>query len=444
MNRHAIDPARVIPTLQRHVLADGFHLVVDLERSHGSWLHDALTGREILDFYSYFASLPVGHNHPGLTEDAEFQAALRRAAVANPANSDVYCAEYAAFVESFARLAVPAPFRHLFFVAGGALAVENALKTAFDWKVRRNRAAGRGDRGTQVVHFREAFHGRSGYTLSLTNTDPVKTDGFPRFAWPRILNPKLEFPVTPGSTARTVEAEAIAVAQIERAFAEHPDDVAAIIVEPIQGEGGDNHFRGEFLRELRRLADAHDALLVFDEVQTGLGLTGRLWCCEHFDVWPDVLVFGKKAQVCGIMAGARIDEVPDNVFRTPGRLNSTWGGNLVDMLRGVRYLELIHEERLVANAARQGERLLVGLRELAARHPVLSGVRGRGLMTAFSLPDPAVRDRLRALLWEEGLATLSSWPRSIRFRPCLNVTAGEVDDALEILAKGLRELAGEK
>ncbi len=433
-----IEPAQVIPTLQKHILADGFHLVIDLAKSHGSWIHDALSGREILDFYSYFATLPVGHNHPRLLQDAEFMAALQRAAVANPANSDIYCAEYGAFVEAFSRLASADVFRYLFFVAGGALAVENALKTAFDWKVRRNRAAGRGERGMQVVHFREAFHGRSGYTMSLTNTDPVKTESFPRFRWPRIINPKVEFPRTPEGEARTTELEALAVAEIERAFAENPDDIAAIIIEPIQGEGGDNHFRGEFLRELRRLADAHQALLIFDEVQTGIGLTGRFWCCEHFDVWPDVLVFGKKAQVCGIMVTDRLDEVPDHVFRTPGRLNSTWGGNLVDMIRGARYLEIIRTEDLVANAARQGERLLAGLQELATRYPVLSSVRGRGLMTAFSLPSSAERDALRRLLWDQGLATLASWPRSIRFRPCLNVSAGEVDEGLSRLEAGLR------
>jgi L-lysine 6-transaminase len=444
MIRAAIEPAQVIPTLQRHILADGFHLVVDLERSHGSWIHDALSGREILDFYSYFATLPVGHNHPRLLQDEEFMAALQRAAVANPANSDIYCAEYGAFVEAFARLASPDVFRYLFFVAGGALAVENALKTAFDWKVRSNRAAGRGERGTQVVHFREAFHGRSGYTLSLTNTDPVKTDAFPRFRWPRIANPKLEFPLTAEGMTRTAELEAIAVAEIERAFAENPEDIAAIIIEPIQGEGGDNHFRGEFLRELRRLADINQALLIFDEVQTGIGLTGRFWCCEHFNVWPDVLVFGKKAQVCGIMVTERIDEVPANVFHTPGRLNSTWGGNLVDMVRGAKYLEIIQAEDLVANAARQGARLLAGLRELAARHPVLSNVRGRGLMTAFSLPSPAERDALRRLLWDKGLATLPSWPCSIRFRPCLNVSADEVDEALLRLEAGLKEHLAEE
>ncbi|HEX9733698.1 MAG TPA: L-lysine 6-transaminase [Thermoanaerobaculia bacterium] len=439
---YAVEPRLIHSTLARHILVDGFHVAIDLEKSHGSWIHDAIRGQEILDFYSYFATLPIGHNHPALTGDDEFLRALTRAAVANPANSDIYSSEYAAFVATFAELAKPPEFRYLFFVAGGALAVENALKTAFDWKVRKNRAAGRGDLGTQVIHFREAFHGRSGYTLSVTNTDGVKVDAFPKFDWPRIVNPKLEFPVTPEVEARTAELERQAVAEIERAFAENAHDVAAILIEPIQAEGGDNHFRPELFRELRRLADEHEALLVFDEVQTGFGATGKMWGYEHFGVVPDVVAFGKKSQICGIMVTERIDDVTDNVFHKSSRINSTWGGNLVDMVRCAKYLEVIDGERLVDNAARMGERLLSGLSELATRHASISNVRGRGLFAAFTLPSTEERNGLRQTLWDRGLATLPSWPRSVRFRPCLNVTAAEIDRALEILDGGLGQLGG--
>jgi len=309
--------------------------------------------------------------------------------------------------------------------------------------VRRNRAAGRGELGRQVLHFREAFHGRSGYTLSLTNTDPLKTDAFPKFDWPRVSNPKLQFPVTAEEEARVAAAERRAVAEIEAAFAANPHDIAAILIEPIQGEGGDNHFRGEFFAELRRLADEHEALLILDEVQTGMGATGKLWAYQHFGTAPDIVAFGKKTQVCGIMVGERIDDVPENVFHTPSRINSTWGGNLVDMVRCAKYLEVIYEEELVANAAAMGERLLAGLGELAAGHEVVSNVRGRGLFAAVTLPSTAFRNRLRQELWDRGLATLPSWPRSVRFRPCLTVRPEEVDHALEVLDAGLKATAAE-
>jgi L-lysine 6-transaminase len=441
MTQFEVVPGAIHSTLSRYILADGFHIAIDLEGSHGSWIRDAVTGREILDFYSYFATLPIGHNHPGLKGDPEFMAALTRAALSNPANSDIYTAEYAAFVSSFARLAAPPELQRFFFIAGGALAVENALKTAFDWKRRRNAAAGRKAPGSRIVHFREAFHGRSGYTLSLTNTDPVKTEYFPTFDWPRISNPKLSFPITERVLEQTAAAERRAVAEIERAFSEHGHDIAAIIIEPIQGEGGDNHFRSEFLRELRVLADRHEALLIFDEVQTGVGLTGAMWAYQHFGVTPDILVFGKKTQVCGIMVSERIDEAPGHVFATPGRLNSTWGGNLVDMVRCIKYLEVIDSEDLVENAARMGERLLTGLDELARIFPEVTNVRGRGLFCALTLPSVEFRDRVRSRLWELGLATLPSWPTSIRFRPCLTVTASEVDGALDRLEDALSEVS---
>lgn len=438
MTHTYVAPERVIATLEQHILVDGFHLVVDLERSHGSYLHDAISGRRVLDFYSYFASLPIGHNHPKLVGDAAFREALARAALENPSNSDIYTSEYASFVQTFARIATPPAFRYLFFVAGGSLAVENALKTAFDWKARRNRAAGREGLGRQILHFREAFHGRSGYALSLTNTDPVKTELFPQFGWPRILNPKIEFPVTPESAARTAERERQAVRDMEAAFVRHAHDIAAIIIEPIQGEGGDNHFRPELFRELRRLADEHEALLVFDEVQTGVGITGKMWAWQHFGVTPDIVAFGKKAQVCGIMAGPRVDEVPDNVFHVSGRINSTWGGSLVDMVRATRYFEIIEEDALVDNAARMGARLLAGLEGVAQRHESLSEVRGRGLFTALTLPSTAARNAVRQACWDRGLATLASGARSIRFRPCLTVSAAEIDEALDILEQGVR------
>ena len=436
----AVEAGAIHDTLKQHILVDGFHVAIDLEKSHGSFIHDAVSGRDILDFYSYFATLPIGHNHAKLLADEDFLRALTRAAIANPANSDIYSSEFAAFVKTFGELAMPEQFRYLFFIAGGALAVENALKTAFDWKRKKNRAERGIERGSQVIHFREAFHGRSGYTLSVTNTDNTKTDEFPKFEWPRIDNPKLSFPVSAEVAASVGEAECRAVGQIEKAFADNPHDIAAILIEPIQGEGGDNHFRPEFFRELRRLADEHEALLIYDEVQTGFGLTGKMWAYQHHGVAPDVLAFGKKTQVCGIMCSQRVDDVPDNVFHKSSRINSTWGGNLVDMVRCAKYLEVIDEDGLVDNAARQGERLLAGLQDLTSRHAVATNPRGQGLFAAFTLPTPEQRNELQQMMWDRGLATLASWPRSIRFRPCLTVSAEEIDRALELLDEGLGRL----
>jgi L-lysine 6-transaminase len=171
---------QVFPILESNILVDGFHIVIDLEKSHGSVIVDALEGKEYIDCYTYFATLPIGHNHPKMADDG-FRTSLMQAALANPANSDIYSQEFAAFVRTFRELAVPAEFRYLFFIAGGALAVENAMKAAFDWKAQKNRAKGIEGGADKILHFREAFHGRSGYTLSVTNTEPLKIRDFPKF-----------------------------------------------------------------------------------------------------------------------------------------------------------------------------------------------------------------------------------------------------------------------
>jgi L-lysine 6-transaminase len=427
-------PSReVFPILERNILVDGFHLVVDLERSHGSYLVDALEGKEYLDCYSYFASLPIGHNHPKL-DDEEFRAALLRAALSKPANSDVYTREFAAFVQTFREVAAPPEFPHLFFIAGGALAVENALKAAFDWKRQKNRAAGIDGGGDKILHFREAFHGRSGYTMSLTNTDPAKTRDFPQFDWPRVSNPKIRFPIDEAAVAG---AEAGTVAEIEAAFDADPNGIAAIIIEPIQGEGGDNHFRPQFFRELRRIADEREAMLIYDEVQTGVGMTGTMWAFQQLDAVPDLVAFGKKTQVCGIMSTRRIDEVETNVFKVSSRINSTWGGNLVDMVRSARYLQIVDEDDLVDNAARVGEVFKRDLLAVEAELGEVSNVRGRGLMLALDLPDGERRNQVRTRCWDLGLATLICGPRSIRFRPCLTFSEEDAARAVGLLRQAL-------
>ncbi len=433
-----ISPESVHDILRASILVDGFDVVVDLEKSNGLRLWDAKRQRAYLDMFSCFASAPLGFNHPKLSQP-EFVARLGRLAINKPSNSDLYSTELAEFIDAFAHLATPDYLPHLFFVEGGALGVENALKTAMDWKVRKNIAAGRGEKGHQVMHFRECFHGRTGYTLSLTNTDPVKTMYFTQFDWPRITNPKMTFPETAESTSRVAEAEAQAVREMEQAFAERPHDICAIILEPIQGEGGDNHFRPEFFRELRRIADENEAFLVFDEVQTGLGMTGRMWAHEHYGVEPDAIAFGKKTQVCGTAVGRRVEDIDDHVFAVGSRLNSTWGGNLIDMVRCQRILEVIHEDHLVANAETTGAHLLQGLQKLASAHGgSISNARGRGLFCAFDVKDTATRSKILEGCFERGLMLIGSGTRAVRFRPALCVQTSEIDEALQILEQVLR------
>ncbi|MER6579191.1 L-lysine 6-transaminase [Nonomuraea sp. NPDC001023] len=416
--------------LARHLLVDGYRLVLDLELSRGSWLVDARNGRRYLDFYTFFASAPLGVNPPF---DPDFAALLGQVARNKPANPDIYTEHLADFVDTFARVLGDPELPHLFFVEGGALAVENALKTAFDWKSRRNEAAGRPrDLGTKVMHLTRAFHGRSGYTLSLTNTEPGKTDRFPKFDWPRIDVPAVHL-------GDVEAAEERALAQARAAFERYPHDIACFIAEPIQGEGGDNHMRGEFLRAMQALCHEHDALFVLDEVQTGGGTTGTPWAYQQLGLAPDVVAFAKKVQVGGIMAGRRVDLVADNVFQLSGRINSTWGGGLVDMVRSRGILEIIERDGLIARAGRLGGVLLERLTKLEAEHPdTVSGVRGRGLMCAFDLPDQAARDGYVTRLREEhGVLALPCGPRSVRLRPALNIPEADLEHGLAALSAAL-------
>lgn len=437
-NLVAHDASWALHALEKHVLMDGFKVVIDLKKSRGSYLYDAATGRRLIDLYGFFGSLTIGFNHlyfdePAVKED------LLRAAKFKVANSDIYSEGYAEFVETFSRVAGFPPLDRYLFIEGGALAIENTLKAAMDWKVRKNMAAGRGERGTEILHFRHAFHGRSGYTMSLTNTDPRKTDLFAKFQWPRVSNPCINFSLPESERERDViEREKKSEAEIRKFINERGIDIAAIIIEPIQGEGGDNHFRGEWLRKLREICDESDILLIFDEVQTGLGTTGRAWCCQHFNVKPDLLAFGKKVQVCGVMAGPRLDEVKDNAFRLPSRLNSTWGGSLADMVRSKHFLRIMEGENLFQNASDVGAYFLEQLLELQRECDLISGVRGRGLFIAFDLPDTKTREDLWRRLFDAGLLVLKSGEQSLRFRPALDITRQVVDEAMEVLRRQCR------
>lgn len=417
--------------LGKHILADGYPLVMDIEKSHGSYIVDE-NGEEYLDMFSMFGSGSIGYNHPHLMKNLEF---LGRMAINKPTVSDIYTEEYADFVDTFGRVAIPEELPYTFFVSGGALAVENALKAAFDWKTRLNQSKGIDLEAGKVIHFKESFHGRSGYTLSLTNTsDPRKYMYFPKFDWPRIDTPKMFFPLTEESTQKTIELEQKALAQIHQALKDNPNEIACIIIETIQAEGGDNFFRNEFHKALRDICDQHEILYILDEVQTGMGLTGKMWGYQNYDVIPDIIAFGKKTQVCGILANKeKMDQVAHHVFKESSRINSTFGGNYIDMMRFKLILEVIEQENLVENAKIQGEFLKAELLKLEEKHSNVSNVRGMGLFCSFDLPSGEERDAIIGEAYKNKLILLSCGDKTIRFRPHLNVLQTDIEKVMAIL-----------
>jgi L-lysine 6-transaminase len=439
-----INPEQVGDVLLRHMMVDGFDIVFDLKQSKGSYAFDAKSKQRFLDFFAFFGSSPIGFNHPKMTTP-EFLDKLAYVSVQKPSCSDSYTVEMAEFIDTFSRIAIPDYLPHTFLIEGGGLAVENALKAAFDFKMQKNLSSGyyRSDddeNRLKVIHFKRAFHGRTGYTLSLTNTDPIKTRYFPKFNWPRVHNPAIKFPLIEENLRLVKQEEEIAITQIKQAIAEFGKDIAALIIEPIQAEGGDNHFRKEFFVRLRNICTENDIIMIMDEVQTGIGLTGKMWAHQHF-VEPDIISFGKKTQVCGVLAGSVFDEVTENVFNTSGRLNSTWGGNLTDMVRFTRQLQIIEQEKLVDNAARVGELLLTRLKELESEFPQLvHSARGRGLFCAFDMPSPRKRLELRQRVFNRNLLLIGCGELTIRFRPPLNINTLEINEGIDIIRTSLAEM----
>ncbi|MFA6944562.1 MAG: L-lysine 6-transaminase [Pedobacter sp.] len=443
MYKLSVSPEKVQETLSKHILADGYDLTFDMEKSNGVHIYDAKYQRTLLDFFTCFASVPLGYNHPKMVNDEEFKKNLMLAALTNPSNSDIYTTQYAQFVETFSRVGIPDYLPHAFFIAGGGLAIENALKVAMDWKVQKNFAKGyTKERGLKVLHFEKAFHGRTGYTLSLTNTIPDKTKWFAHFDWPRVSIPVVKFPFTDDGYEDLKKREALSLAQIRQSFADNKDDICAIIIEPIQSEGGDNHVRQEFLEQLKLIADENECFLIYDEVQTGVGLSGKFWTHEHFGekARPDIVAFGKKMQVCGILVGNKVDEIETNVFKVPSRINSTWGGNLVDMVRSTRILEIIEEDHLLSNASITGNYLQERLRKISETQEKVSNVRGRGLLTAFDFPNKDMRDKFIKRGMEKNVMFLGCGEKTIRFRPALIIEEKHIDEGLGILASILPSL----
>jgi L-lysine 6-transaminase len=433
------EATEVVTALRAQVTGDLLDIVVDLDSGDGCRLRDLRDGSEYLDMTMFFSSAPLGHGHPAL-RDPGFEAALVRSGRVKPANPDFATVEQARFADTFRRVVGDPHLPLLFFVDGGTLAVENALKVAFDWKSKLNARNGIAVGGSRVLHLEHAFHGRSGYTLSLTNTDPVKIRAYPKFDWPRIPSPA----VAPGpawDNPDLLPDERMALDVAEAALRRYGREIACFVYEPIQGEGGDRHLRPKFLRAMQDLCAAWDVLTVADEVQTGL--TGGAWAYEALGLAPDLVAFGKRFQVCGVMGGRRVLDIEDNAFRECSRISSTWGGSLVDMVRATRILEVVESDDLFIHSGQMGELLLSELHGLVETFPtVLRDPRGRGLMCAVSFRDPSHRDRAITIAREHYRTLfLPSGPDSLRWRPPLTVRPDEIADAISALRKTLAELS---
>lgn len=383
-------------------------LFIDTKESKDAWIVDKLTKKKYLDCFSQFASQPFGWNSPYFEE---YKDRLADAAINKIANSDIMTEEYAIFIDKFSNICKD--FQKFFFIEGGSAGVENAIKTAFDWKCQR--LGMNKPNELDIIHFKDSFHGRGGYAISLTNNSKTdhKTKLFPKFPWTRV----------------TKDNKGLETAEAALKFG----NVAAIIVETIQGEPGDFHFEKEFLNKLKKLSDHYDCLMILDEVQCGGGITGTWWAYQQkCDFTPDLMCFGKKMQVCGFSANLnKLNKIKDHVFNVSSRISSTWGGNSVDMVRSSIIIEIIEKHKILENVKKIGNYLLNELNRIG-----LDNVRGLGLMIAFDAKTKEIRDSLLEKL-NQDMIILPCGEKSIRFRPHLTFTGNDVDSAISILKKHL-------
>jgi 4-aminobutyrate aminotransferase len=376
-----------------------------VRRGAGCIIED-VDGNRFLDFNAGIAVTAAGHAHPHV--NAAIHAQVDD--VLHYCSSDFYLPVYAEICE---RLAASAPMQpaRVFLANSGTEAVEGAIKLA-------RHSTGR----PNVIAFFGGFHGRSLGSLSLTASKARQRGGFGS-----LMGGSFHAPYAG-------QAELDGAAYIEEVLFKRltePNDVAAIFVEPIQGEGGYIVPPRGWLAELRELCDRHRILLVLDEVQSGVGRTGKMWACEHDGVVPDVICAG-KGLASGLPLAALIARA-DIMDWPPGRHGSTFGGNPVACAAAVATLDLV-DGGLAANAATVGAHLLAGLRALQPKHPVITDVRGRGLMIGIDTPDHDTAEALQYACFERGLLVLTCGERAIRLAPPLVVTIEQADSALAILA----------
>jgi 4-aminobutyrate aminotransferase len=421
----AADARWVTPSYPR----PSYQLVVD--HAQGVWVED-VDGNTFLDCNAGVAVCSTGHCHPEVVRAIQEQAA----SLIHMCGTDFYYRHMPDLARKLEEIVpVPAPTR-THFANSGTEAVEAALKLAIH-------ATGR----EKFIAFFNSFHGRTLGSLSLTSSKVAQRRGFKRqvldvahVPYPNTFRHPFTGERTDGPTASAAVLDWIE----NRLFktTTPPEEVAAVVVEAVQGEGGYVPAPKEFLQGLRRICDQHGILLVVDEVQSGMGRTGRMFACEHYDLKPDIITLAKGI-ASGIPMGACVARA-DLMNWLPGAHASTFGGNPVAIAAALKTIELLERE-LIANSASVGAYLKDGLTRLAAKHDCIGDVRGLGMMIGVEFvtdretlaPAPDLRDRVEVECYRRGLIVLGAGHNTIRWSPPLVLAREHVDVALEIFDEAI-------
>lgn len=430
--------ATMLEELNRYVIATPYPFVLDLEKSEGMYLA-TVDGQRLFDWAGYFGSKLIGHNHPRLYEP-EYTRRLVRAAnnkVANPDFLTGECLDYYRLLYRLAPESLRLPTLEVYAVNSGAEAVENMMKYLVAKFNAKRRAQAANVTNRRFVYFDQAFHGRTVFALGVTQTaDPVATKDFHGLTVGG--NVKLPFPALDsrdGESANRARTDD-ALRMVDMTLGQMQGETVGVIVEPIQGAGGQRVAEPRFFAGLSELCHKHDVYLAFDEVQTSLGPTGKLFAIDWFDLPhpPMAVAVGKKFGAGAVFMREPLEDI--------GVLDSTWGGTLADMVRVVQEVKIVEDENLIELANTKGKQLADGLCELALRPgSPMYNVRGMGLYQGFSLGTPEEKARLVEIAREKyDLLLLGAGRNSIRTRPNLSVTEEDIAHFLDLLGRAVAEL----
>ncbi len=381
---------------------------IDLDKSHDSYIYDKTSGREYLDFFGMYASLPLGYNHK-VFKTKEFTNEILRASSIKVTNCEVISDEATDFDKAFQDYCSSnSKYKMFHYCCTGALALESAIKCAIKYKGH--------NKNPKILSFEGSFHGINSWGCFITSREGSSNSRLSPY--PEAFSVKIQSP-----NLRDQIQEAID--KIENIA----NDLTAIVVEPIQCTIGDRYYDKEFFASLRQICDKYDIPLIFDEVQIGFGSTGKVWYHDHLGVDPDIVMFGKKTQLSGIMATEKMSKI----FQNAVELEVTWDATLLDMIRCKHIISAYKEHKILNNVIDRSNQIINGLNNIKG----IENIRNSGLIMAFDIQGQENFKNFVKKTKSCGMIFNSSGDKTVRLRPNLNLNEKEADKALNIIELSL-------